>query len=168
MKPPDSVTVLQAAQIDRKITRMAYEMYERHFTGPGLVVAGIGGQGFVLAQRLAAVLREISALEVDVLEVAINKEMPETPAPEVRPAGYKFRKRPVILVDDVLNTGKTLMFALQPFLTAGVPRIETAVLVKRNHSRFPVFPQYIGYDLATTLNDHVRVVLGKESTVFLE
>lgn len=168
MNPPDSIAVLEAPQIDQKINRMAYQVYERHYAGPGLVVAGICGQGFVLAKRIAAVLSEISALEADVLEVVINKEAPEALPVELRPGHCKFRKRPVILVDDVLNTGKTLVYALQPFLHAGVSRIEIAVLVNRNHSRFPVFPQYIGYDLATTLNDHVRVVLGKDAAVFLE
>lgn len=78
------------------------------------------------------------------------------------------KKKSIILVDDVLNTGRTLAYGLKPFLSTDVKKIETAVLVNRSHANFPIYPQYTGYALATTIKDHVEVVLGKEPAVYLK
>jgi pyrimidine operon attenuation protein/uracil phosphoribosyltransferase len=168
MKAVDSVQVLETTQVNQKIKRMAYEIYEQQFASKGLVLAGINGQGFALAKTLAKILKEISQLEVEVIEIQIDKENPNPAEVRIKSDDFKFRKRPVVIVDDVLNTGKTLLYASQLFLNPLIPSVEIAVLVNRSQTRFPVYPRYTGYDLATTLNDHVRVVLGKQASVFLE
>ncbi len=168
MKTPGVVPILSAPQIAQKVKRMAYEIYEQHFAARGIVLAGINGQGIVLAKALSRTLREMADLETEVIEILITKENPDPREVRINPGNHKFRARPVVMVDDVLNTGKTLLYASQLFLNPIIPAVEIAVLVNRNQTRFPVYPRYTGYDLATTLNDHVRVVLGKDAAVFLE
>jgi pyrimidine operon attenuation protein/uracil phosphoribosyltransferase len=149
--------VLNHKQVGQKITRMAFEIYERnlHASG-GMVVAGITGMGTILGHLLATELRKISPLQVEEVEVLLDKQA--VTATEVQLSSPTALKgKTIILVDDVLNTGKTLVYALKPFLEHDVEKIEIAVLVNRSHGLFPVKPDYTGFELATTYNEHIRV-----------
>ena len=149
--------VLNHKQVGQKITRMAFEIYERnlHASG-GMVVAGITGMGTILAHLLATELRKISPLQVEEVEVLVDKQA--VTATDVQLSNPIFLKgKTIILVDDVLNTGKTLVYALKPFLEHEVEKMEIAVLVNRSHGLFPVKPDYTGFELATTFNEHIRV-----------
>jgi pyrimidine operon attenuation protein/uracil phosphoribosyltransferase len=149
--------VLNHKQVGQKITRMAFEIYERnlHASG-GMVVAGITGMGNILGHLLATELRRISPLQVEEVEVLLDKQA--VTATEVQLSSPTALKgKTIILVDDVLNTGKTLVYALKPFLEHEVEKIEIAVLVNRSHGLFPVKPDYTGFELATTFNEHIRV-----------
>lgn len=149
--------VLNHKQVGQKITRMAFEIYERnlHASG-GMVVAGISGMGTILGHLLATELRKISPLQVEELEVILDKQA--VTATEIQLSNpIALKGKTIILVDDVLNTGKTLVYALKPFLEHEVEKIEIAVLVNRSHGLFPVKPDYTGFELATTFNEHIRV-----------
>ena len=149
--------VLNHKQVGQKITRMAFEIYERnlHASG-GMVVAGISGMGAILGHLLATELRKISPLQVEELEVILDKQA--VTANEIQLSSpIALKGKTIILVDDVLNTGKTLVYALKPFLEHEVQKIEIAVLVNRSHGLFPVKPDYTGFELATTYNEHIRV-----------
>ncbi|MEY3647137.1 MAG: hypothetical protein RLZ13_19 [Bacteroidota bacterium] len=149
--------VLNHKQVGQKITRMAFEIYERnlHASG-GMVVAGITGMGTILANLLATKLRKISPLQVEEVEVLLDKQA--VTATDVQLSSpIALKGKTIILVDDVLNTGKTLVYALKPFLEHEVEKIEIAVLVNRSHGLFPVKPDYTGFELATTFNEHIRV-----------
>ena len=149
--------VLNHKQVGQKITRMAFEIYERnlHASG-GMVVAGISGMGTILGHLLATELRKISPLQVEEVEVILDKQA--VTATEIQLSSpIVLKGKTIILVDDVLNTGKTLVYALKPFLEHEVEKIEIAVLVNRSHGLFPVKPDYTGFELATTYNEHIRV-----------
>jgi pyrimidine operon attenuation protein/uracil phosphoribosyltransferase len=149
--------VLNHKQVGQKITRMAFEIYERnlHASG-GMVVAGISGMGTILGHLLATELRKISPLQVEEVEVILDKQ--SVTATEIQLSNpIALKGKTIILVDDVLNTGKTLVYALKPFLEHEVEKIEIAVLVNRSHGLFPVKPDYTGFELATTFNEHIRV-----------
>ena len=149
--------VLNHKQVGQKITRMAFEIYERnlHASG-GMVVAGITGMGTILGHLLATELQKISPLQVEEVEVLLDKQA--VTATEVQLSSpIALKGKTIILVDDVLNTGKTLVYALKPFLEHDVEKIEIAVLVNRSHGLFPVKPDYTGFELATTYNEHIRV-----------
>ena len=149
--------VLNHKQVGQKITRMAFEIYERnlHASG-GMVVAGISGMGTILGHLLATELRKISPLQVEEVEVILDKQA--VTATEIQLSSpIDLKGKTIILVDDVLNTGKTLVYALKPFLEHEVEKIEIAVLVNRSHGLFPVKPDYTGFELATTYNEHIRV-----------
>ncbi len=159
--------ILDAAQVKQKIRRMAYEIYEHNFKEKSLVVAGIEGQGYVLAQLLVKELESISPLKAKLAKVMIDKSAPQQSEVTLDCELKLLQKKCIIVVDDVLNTGRTFAYGLKPFLDIEVKKIEIAVLVNRSHTLFPVYPQYTGYELSTTINDHVEVSLGRETAVYL-
>ena len=149
--------VLNHKQVGQKITRMAFEIYERnlHATG-GMVVAGITGMGTILGHLIATELRKISPFQVEEVEVILDKQAVSTSDVKLS-VDIPLKGKTILLVDDVLNTGKTLVYALKPFLGYEVEKMEIAVLVNRSHGLFPVKPDYTGFELATTFNEHIRV-----------
>lgn len=154
--------VLNHKQIQQKIIRMAYEIYERNSSEEVLLFAGIKGMGSLLASALAKTLEEISPLKAKVIEIMLDKQ--DVNRGEVTLSqNIDLTNKCVIIVDDVLNTGKTLMYALKPFLDAPIKKMEVAVLVNRSHKLFPVTPDYTGLELATTLSEHITVDLSKEN-----
>lgn len=160
--------ILDSRQVRQKIRRMAFEIYEHNFSEKTLVVAGIEGQGYVLAQLIVKELETISPLKTLLVKVSLDKQVPQQTDVTLDCDLKEIKKKCVILVDDVLNTGRTLVYGLKPFLSIEVKKIEMAVLVNRSHTLFPVNSQYTGYELSTTIKDHVEVKLGKEVAVYLK
>jgi pyrimidine operon attenuation protein / uracil phosphoribosyltransferase len=159
--------ILDSSEVKQKIRRMAYEIYEHNFKEKSIVVAGIEGQGYVLAQNLVKELESISPLQGKLVKVKLDKSAPQQTEVTLDCELKVIQKKCIILVDDVLNTGRTFAYGLKPFLDIEVKKIEIAVLVNRSHTLFPVYPQYTGYELSTTIKDHVEVNLGKETAVYL-
>ena len=159
--------ILNDRQVQQKIRRMAFEIYEHNFKEKSIVVAGIDGQGYVLATLLVKQVQLISPLEITLVKVTLDKLAPSQSGVTVDCDIKSLKKKCIILVDDVLNTGRTFAYGMKPFLDAEVKKIETAVLVNRSHTLFPIYPQYTGFELATTIKDHVEVNLGKETAVYL-
>jgi pyrimidine operon attenuation protein/uracil phosphoribosyltransferase len=164
----EKTLILDAAQVKQKIRRMAFEIYERNFKEKNIIVAGIDGQGYTLAKLLAKEVETISPIEVTLVKVSLDKMAPQQGDVELDCEIKDVKKKCIVLVDDVLNTGRTLAYGLKPFLDTEVKKIETAVLVNRSHTLFPIYPQYTGYELSTTIKDHVVVLLGKETAVYLK
>lgn len=160
--------ILDAAQVKQKIKRMAFEMYEHNFKEKSIVMAGIEGQGYVLAKLLAKEVEAIAPFETILVKVSLDKSAPQQGEVSLDCDVKEVKKKCIILVDDVLNTGRTLAYGLKPFLDTEVKKIETAVLVNRSHTLFPIYPQYTGYELSTTIKEHVEVQLGKDSAVYLK
>jgi pyrimidine operon attenuation protein / uracil phosphoribosyltransferase len=163
----EKTLVLNDEQIRKKISRMAYEIYENNFGEKSLVLAGIEGHGYVLAELLQNELTQISALNCTVVKIQISKETPETSEVLLDVPLKELAKKNIVLVDDVLNTGRVLTYGMKPFLSVIVKKIEVAVLVNRSHALFPVLPKYTGYELSTTLDDHIEVILKKKFAVYL-
>lgn len=159
--------ILDAVQIKQKIRRIAYEIYEHNFNEKTIVIAGIEGQGYTLAKLLIKEVESISPIKTLLVKVSLDKSAPQQTEVGLDCNLKDLQKKCIILVDDVLNTGRTFAYGLKPFLNIEVKKIETAVLVNRSHPLFPIYPQYTGYELATTIRDHVEVVLGKETAVYI-
>ena len=155
--------VLNHKQIQQKIVRIAYEIYERNLREESLVFAGMTGMGHALAKLIAEKLREISPIKVNLIEVTLDKSNPKIGEVTLSEKG-SFEGQCILIVDDVLNTGKTLAYAMVPFLEDNVRQIEVAVLVNRSHKLFPVTPDYTGFELATTLSEHITVKLSPEDS----
>ncbi|KAA3436507.1 phosphoribosyltransferase family protein [Rufibacter hautae] len=151
--------ILDHHQILQKIKRMAFEIYEQNFEEKQLVLAGIHENGYFLAQALAQELREISPLEVQLVGVSLHKTEPLTHDIQIEPALPALTHTPVVLVDDVLNTGRTLAYTLREFLEKDCKKLEIATLINRHHPLYPIAATYTGYSLSTTLREHIRVVL---------
>lgn len=159
--------ILDVRQVQQKIRRMAFEIYEHNFKEKNIVIAGIDGQGYALATLLVEQVQLISPLEIALVKVTLDKLAPSQSSISLDCDVKTLKKKCIILVDDVLNTGRTFAYGMKPFLDVEVKKIETAVLVNRSHTLFPIYPQYTGYELATTIKDHVEVNLGEEPAVYL-
>ena len=165
---PTAKLILDTEQIRRKITRIAYEIYERNFEEDQLLVAGVVERGYRLAERICAVLDRDSAFTFSNHKLQLVRVRPpsfSTPSSPVSIdcAHDALRGKSVVLVDDVMNTGKTLAHCACPFLQYSIKKLEAAVLVNRSHVQFPVSVSYTGYALATTLHEHIEVVLDDEN-----
>jgi len=159
--------ILNADQIRKKVRRIAFEIYERNYLEPRLIIAGITGRGYALAQMIADELKEISPFKVEantliLVKISLEKFASSQGEVSLDSSPDILENASIVLVDDVLNTGKTLAHSLEPFLQKNIKKIEIAVLVNRSHTLFPISADYTGYELATTLQEHIEVVLEKE------
>lgn len=141
---------------------MAYEILENNTDTPGIVLAGIRESGSVIARNIKTLLAEISSLPVDLITITLDKKRPDT---VTLSQASNFDDKIIIIVDDVVNSGKTLLYALKPFLEFHPAKIQTLVLVERSHKAFPVKPDYVGLSMATTPEEHIYVeVEGQQVT----
>lgn len=160
--------ILDDKQIDQRILRIAYQIYENNVNEKKVILAGVSDNGIVFANLIKDELEEISPLECIAVRVDINKKAPFKDDIFVDIDDKEMSRTAVILIDDVLNSGKTAAFALKAFLNTNIKKIELAVMVNRSHKQFPISPKYAGYEMATTITEHVEVVLqGKNKGVYL-
>ena len=160
--PNSKTLILNAVQIQQKIDRIAYQIYENNFTEKEIIIAGIASRGYILAQRLSEKLQEISKIKITLASLTLDKEHPMETEVKLSLDKTLFEGKVVILVDDVLNSGKALIYGVAPFLKVRVKRITTVVLVDRNHNRFPIKADFVGLSLNTTLQEHISVELTKK------
>jgi len=161
--------ILTGKQIEQKINRIAYEIYENNYTEKEIIIAGIVDNGYILAKRIAAVLQKISAIKIVLTEVFVDKEDPAAHEIKIALSDKELKNKVIVLVDDVLNSGKTLIFGAKPFLSSPVKRLTTVVLVDRGHNRYPIKADFVGLSLSTTLQEHITVTFDKkgEEAVYL-
>ncbi len=158
----NNVQILTDVQVKQMIKRIAYQVYENHFNDKELVIAGIDGRGYQIASMLYDELTDIAGIKLSLLNIQMDKENPTGAGVHLDNEQLKLTDKSVIVVDDVLNTGRTLVYALTPFIKAKARRIQVAVLVDRNHKNFPISADYIGMQLSTTLQEHVSVTIEKK------
>src|ERR1043166_4763924 len=149
--------ILDNEQIQKMIRRMAREIFEKNSTEKEMVIAAIKGHGVTVARLLEEELNAITSLKISLVEIDIDKAEPGDENIGMSDPKIKLRGKCVLLVDDVLNTGRTIVYAMLPFLRAQVKTLQVAVLVDRNHTSFPVSAKYKGISLSTTLQEHVTV-----------
>lgn len=159
--------LLSSKQIQQRIDRIAYQVYEDNTEEKEIIVAGIRSTGYQVAEMLSAVLKKIAPFKIQLIDVQLDKHSQTMSEIRIPLTGAQLQGKVIILVDDVLNSGKTMMYALKPFLAADINKIRTAVLVDRNHRRYPIAADYVGHSLATTLQEHVTVEIenGKASAI---
>jgi pyrimidine operon attenuation protein/uracil phosphoribosyltransferase len=160
--------ILSNTEIDQKIRRIAYQIYEVNYKESEIVVAGIANNGFLLAEKIVSIIKEISELDVILCEVSINKKKPLTPiTTNILPSEYQ--NKSIVLVDDVLHSGTTLIYAIKHFLEVPLKKFKTAVLVNRNHKKYPVKADFKGISLSTSIKENVVVEFkGDEIIAYLE
>ena len=156
------VKILDTLQIRQKINRLAFEVYENNFSEKELLVVGIEGNGYKVARQLSEKLGEISPLKIKLGKITLNKQKPWEGEPAIDFDEKAFINKAIILVDDVLNSGKTLMYAVKLFLDKPVKKINTVILVDRSHARFPVKADYVGLTLSTSLQEHIEADFSKK------
>jgi len=153
----DKNIILNQEQITHITKRIAYQIYETFANETEIVIAGIANSGFVFSQKIAKVLEEISDLKVIICEVQINKQNPIEPIiTSINKEEYT--NKCIVLIDDVLNSGATLIYGVRHFLNVPIKKFKTAVLVDRNHKNFPVKADFKGISLSTSSKEHIQVV----------
>lgn len=160
--------ILNNEQIRHKTKRIAYQIYESNINENEVVLAGIKENGFIFAKRIKDELTKISPIKVRLCEVVINKRKPRDPISTSLPAA-DYKNKSLVLVDDVLNSGTTLIYAAKLFLEVPLKRFKTVVLVNRNHKKYPIKADFKGISLSTSMQEHIYVEFeGKNAQAFLE
>ena len=163
--------ILDDRRIRQKIKRLAIEIMEHHFGEPEIILAGLNNNGMGFAQLLLAELLPLAPpdMKVTLTRVRLNPANPLEYLPYIEMPAESLRDKPVILVDDVANTGRTIFYAMQPLLTVLPKQVEVAVLVDRQHKSFPIKADYVGLLLYTTMKDNIEVQIREveEMAVYL-
>lgn len=156
------VLILNKDQIIQKINRIAYQILEDNLEEKEIYIAGMGDRGFILAMKIQDVLQKIGSSDTFLLNVRLNAKQE---AEVIDPDGkiVQLKNKVIILVDDVLNSGKTISYGLSAFLKESQKKIRTAVLVDRSHKVYPISTDFVGLSLATVLKEHIEVVIEEDT-----
>ena len=158
----EKTKILDSVQINQKLNRMAYQVYENNFKEKELLIVGIEGNGYKVAEKIVVILNSISSIKTKLGKIKMDKENPWSFEPKIDFTEKDFENKSVILVDDVLNSGKTLIYAVKLFLNKPVKQLNTLVLVDRSHTRFPVKADFVGLSLSTTLQERIDTDFSKK------
>lgn len=149
--------ILQHQEIEHKIRRIAYQIYETFADEQVIVLAGIANNGYILTEKISVVLTQISDIKIVLCEVKIDKQNPFNPiTTSIGKETYSGKN--LVLVDDVLNSGTTLVYGVKHFLEVPIKKFKTVVLIDRNHKKYPVKADFKGISLSTSSKEHVHVV----------
>lgn len=149
--------ILNHQEIEHKIKRISYQIYETFVDEKSIVIAGITSNGYLFAEKIAATLKQISPIDVVLCEVFVDKQNPNSIVKTSIPSEL-YQNKSIVLVDDVLNSGSTLIYGVKHFLDVPIKKLKTAVLVDRNHKKYPVKVDFKGISLSTSLLEHVNVI----------
>lgn len=154
--------ILSREVAEKKLRRMAFEILENNIDEKEIILAGIRESGSIVAEVIRKMLGEISSIKTELVTITLDKK---EPSDVTLSRTIDFNKKVIILVDDVCNSGKTLLYALKPFIASHPKKIQTLVLVERTHTSFPVRPDYVGLSIATTIQEHIFVEVKGEEVV---
>jgi len=152
--------ILNDKQIRHKTKRIAFQILEFYDADKELIIAGIAKNGFVFAQEIAKIISEVSEAKPILCEIKIDKKQPEL-TPKISIDRKKLEGQSVVLIDDVLNTGSTLIYTVKHLLETNLAALKTVVLIDRSHKKFPIKADYKGISLSTSINETVKVSFGK-------
>jgi pyrimidine operon attenuation protein / uracil phosphoribosyltransferase len=146
--------ILDEGTAARKLQRMAYEILENNLDEQELILAGIRDSGSVIARNIQQLLQQISNLKTEIIDITLDKK---NPAEITLSKTMDFTNKVIVIIDDVANSGKTMLYAMKPFLAFHPKKIQTLALVERTHKKYPVKTDYVGLSVATTLQEHIYV-----------
>ena len=146
--------ILDQQVAEMKIRRMALEIIENNLDETELILVGIRESGSVVARIIQRMITEIADIKTELISISLDKRLPKVISLSQT---FDFNNKVIIIIDDVANSGKTLLYALKPFLDYHPKKIQSLVLVERSHNSFPVHSDYTGLSIATTLQEHIYV-----------
>jgi pyrimidine operon attenuation protein/uracil phosphoribosyltransferase len=167
MSAKERTIVLNHEQIALILERFAHQIYEQHHKEKELVLLGIGGRGEKVASRIHGHLKKISDQTLKLEKIELDKSKPLEKTIELSLSASELSNKVIILIDDVLNSGKTMIHAVKSILDAKVRSISTVVVVDRIHRDFPIRADIVGMTLSTTLQERVELELGKKDYAYL-
>ena len=160
-------TILTSEQIAHKIRRIASQIYEANIDQEKIILAGIERNGYIFAEKLHEELSRICPIPVILCSVKVNKTNVLAPVTTSLPV-EEYTNQSVVLVDDVLSSGATLIYGVKHFLEVPLKQLKTAVLVNRNHKKFPIKADFKGLSLSTSLLEHIEVSFEGEPHAYLQ
>ncbi len=146
--------ILSEEIANKKLRRMALQVIEQNYDAEQLVLIGIKTNGIVIAEKISGLIKEMYKGEVLVLELGMDKKKPSE---IVLNKNIDLNNKTILLIDDVANSGRTMLYALKPLLEQFPKKIQTLALVERKHKTFPIDVDYIGLSISTTLEEHIYV-----------
>ena len=158
----NKVELLNTLQVGHKINRMTYEIWENYAEEEELYILGVQGSGEQLAKIFCKELKKISDLKIELGQIKIDKTNLNNP---IEASHSDLFNKNVLLVDDVANSGRTLLYSLLPILAQHPATVKLAVLVNRKHKKFPVKPDIVGHEVSTTLQDHILVEIDSKEKI---
>ena len=165
MKLKSNKVILKSSDITYTVRRIAYQILETNLEEESIILAGVYKNGLIFANRIKKELKKISSVKVELIEINIDKKNPHK---EVKVNGnIVLKNRSIVVVDDVLNTGKTLIYSTNYFLSKDLKKIQTAVLVNRNHKIYPIKADFKGISLSTSIKEHISVIFDENEGVYL-
>ena len=156
-------SILTHLQVDQKITRLAHQLIENCYGENEIFLGGICGNGILLAQKMKAIIESESELKTQVFEIILDKIDPLSHPISLSIQQETLNNAYVILIDDVINSGSTMQYALKKMLQKPTKAIKTVVLIDRMHRRYPIKADFVGMSLSTTLKERVEVFLEPNS-----
>ena len=159
--------ILSRYEMSQKINRLAWQIYENNYSENKIIIAGIDNRGVELSKRISKVLNTISKIKTQNITISLDKNKPLSSLIDISVDLSNIQGNVVILIDDVLNSGRTLSYAVKELLSVDLKKLSTLVLVDRNHNSFPIKADYVGLSLSTTVHDHVNVLFGSSEGVYL-
>ncbi|NAY93350.1 phosphoribosyltransferase [Muricauda sp. JGD-17] len=149
--------ILTHKQIQHIIKRIAYQIYEVNVNEKEIIIAGIEGGGVLFAKKVAKVLEKITEANIVFCKIEMDKQNPLKSGVSSSIPKEDYKNKSVVLIDDVLNSGTTLIYGVHHFLKTPIKQLRTAVLVNRNHKKYPIKADYKGISLSTSLHEHIKV-----------
>lgn len=161
--------ILTHEQIQHIAKRIAYQIYETNVDEKEIIIAGINGGGMSFAKKIAAILKKITDADIILCKMDMDKKNPLKSGVNTSMDEQEYTNKSIVLVDDVLNSGTTLIYGTHHFLKTPIKQLKTAVLVNRNHKKYPIKADFKGISLSTSLNEHIKVVFeANNDAVYLE
>tara|TARA_A100001011_G_scaffold139138_1_gene147020 strand:- start:4169 stop:4669 length:501 start_codon:yes stop_codon:yes gene_type:complete len=155
--------ILDSKKIKHAILRIAYQIFESNMDEKDIYLVGISGNGNEISKRIGSELKKISTITIHQIELKIDKKNPRNLV-EISTDLNKIKNKSIVIIDDVLNSGSTLLYSVKKFLSIPLKKIQTVVLVNRNHKSYPIKADFKGISLSTSIKEHVSVVLKDSKT----
>ena len=150
--------ILDKEQIQEKIKRISYEIYEENFDDKSILICGIEKNGSIIAKKIIKELESICDIKIEFISIDLNKKKPLNSV-KIKSSKNNIINKSIVLIDDVSNTGKTLIYVIKELIKFEPKKINTAVLVNRDHTLFPIKINFIGLSLSTSIKSHIEVKL---------
>ena len=152
----DKNKILDYHLVKKKIRRISLQIIESNSIDDEIIIAGIENNGYIIAKKICNEIKKISDKKIQLCSIKIDKKNPRKEI-IVSLVEEQYENKSVVIVDDVLNSGSTLMYAVKYFLDTKLKKLKTAVLVDRNHKKYPIKADYKGLSLSTSIQNHVEV-----------
>jgi len=157
----DKKKILDYQSIKKKLRRISLQILESNIDQDEIIIAGIDLNGFIIAKKISQEISKISEINIKLCKVKIDKKNPLNDI-STSLNFEEYQNKSLVVIDDVLNSGATLMYSVKYFLNTKIKSLKTAVLVDRNHKKYPIKADYKGLSLSTSIQNKVEVVIDEK------